>query len=611
MCGIVGYTGTLPAVPLLIEGLARLEYRGYDSAGVAVVDEAGLHCVRRPGKLAALRQAVAELDSKGRCGIGHTRWATHGAPLERNAHPHCDASRRFAVVHNGIIENYAALRTELRGDGVQFSSDTDTEVIVHLVARAYGGNLLAALRAVLPRLQGSYALALISADEPGVIVAARHGSPLVIGRDDSAHYLGSDPLAFIAFTDKALYLGEGQCCRLTPEQCEVFGGDGAAVEANFDTVAYERAQAEKEGYAHFMLKEIYQQPGVLRHMLSAYAPDGAKGLQLAGLSGIEDTFPTLERVVLVACGTAWHAALVGKYLIEECARLPVEVALASELRYADPVLNERTLVIGVSQSGETADTLEAMRLASAAGAPLMAVVNVAGSAIDREAQGSIHLLAGPEIGVASTKAYTAQITALALLALELGMARGVLSESEVVQRLSELRTAPLLMDQVLGRAQEIRAVAERPRYFHATHAMFIGRGYNYPSALEGALKLKEISYIHVEGYAAGEMKHGPIALVTDRIPVVSIAVQGPVYGKVLSNIEEIRARKGIILAIATDGDDTIKPHAEDVLWVPPCPYWLSPLIVALPLQLLAYYIAVTLGRDVDQPRNLAKSVTVE
>jgi len=611
MCGIVGFTGKGPALPVLLEGLSRLEYRGYDSAGVAVLDHGALRQVRRPGKLSCLREALEVEGAPGHCGIGHTRWATHGAPTERNAHPHLDTDSRFAVVHNGIIENYQALRDELSQQGIAFRSDTDSEVIVHLVARAYTGNLLQAVREVLPRLEGSYALAMTTVNEPGVIVGARHGSPLVLGRSDDAFYLASDVLAFIPFTDQAAYLEEGQLCMLTPSGGALIDRDGAEHEAHFHSVAYDRAQAEKDGYAHFMLKEIHQQPEVLCRLLAAYVSEDGNKVNLPSVEAASLPLHTLHRIVIVACGTAWHAGLVGKYLLEHFARIPVEVALASEFRYGDPVLDPGTLVIGVSQSGETADTLEALRLARPQGAPVLAVVNVAGSTIDREAQASIHLLAGPEIGVASTKAYTAQITALALFALHLGCVRGVLSPADCAARLDELRAVPALQSEILRHSDAIEAVAGKPRYYQATHAMFIGRGFNYPSALEGALKLKEISYIHVEGYAAGEMKHGPIALVTDRIPVVSIAVQGPVYAKVLSNIEEIRARKGIILAIATEGDEAIARNSDDVLRVPASPHWLSPLLVALPLQLLAYHIAVTLGRDVDQPRNLAKSVTVE
>lgn len=610
MCGIVGYTGSLPAIPILIEGLARLEYRGYDSAGVAVSEPAGMRCVRRPGKLNELRHAVAGLHNMSTCGIGHTRWATHGAPTERNAHPHLDATGCFAVVHNGIIENYQTLRTELEDAGVSFNSDTDTEVIVHLVARAYQGDLCEAVASILPRLEGSYAIALTCTLEPGVLVAARHGSPLVVGRGEGAHFLGSDVLAFISFSDEAAYLDEGDLVRLTPDAALRIR-DNSSSPMTFHRVDSERAQADKDGYAHFMLKEIHQQPGVLRHLLAAYAGTEADGIAFPGLERLDLLTSNLRRVVIVACGTAWHAGLVGKYLIEEFARMPVEVALASEFRYGDPVLDPDTLVIGVSQSGETADTLEALRLARAGGARVLSVVNVAGSSIDRESEASILLLAGTEIGVASTKAYTAQIVCLGLLALRMGHDRRVLDKAALALRLAELRALPAKMEGILSNLTPIQRVAEQPRYYQASHAMFIGRGYNYPSALEGALKLKEISYIHVEGYAAGEMKHGPIALVTDRIPVVSIAVQGPVYGKVMSNIEEIRARKGIILAIATEGDRAIEKHSEDIIHVPECPHWLSPILVALPLQLLAYQIAVTLGRDVDQPRNLAKSVTVE
>jgi glucosamine--fructose-6-phosphate aminotransferase (isomerizing) len=611
MCGIVGFTGESPALPVLLEGLSRLEYRGYDSSGIAVADSGGLHCVRRPGKLAALRAATEALGTQGTCGIGHTRWATHGAPTERNAHPHLDGTGQFAVVHNGIIENYQALRAELTAGGVAFHSDTDTEVIVHLVALAYAGDLLAAVRVVLPRLEGSYALAVTSSREPGVIIGARHGSPLVMGQGDAAHYLGSDVLAFIPFTDRASYLDEGQVCKLTAEACQIVAHDGSLVDARFHSVAMDRAQTEKDGHAHFMLKEIHQQPEVIRRLLAAYTTEDGAATALAGVDAGDLKLDGVRRIIIVACGTAWHAGLVGKYLIEEFARVPVELALASEFRYANPVVDAHTLVIGVSQSGETADTLEALRLARGTGAQVMSVVNVAGSTIDRESLAAIHLLAGPEIGVASTKAYTAQITALALFALHLGGMRGTLSPGDRTARLDELREVPMLMSAILRNAERIEEIAGLPRYYQSSNAMFIGRGYNYPSALEGALKLKEISYIHVEGYAAGEMKHGPIALVTDRIPVVSIAVQGPVYAKVLSNIEEIRARKGIILAIASEGDHDIESHSDDILRIPACPYWLSPLLVALPLQLLAYHIAVTLGRDVDQPRNLAKSVTVE
>jgi glucosamine--fructose-6-phosphate aminotransferase (isomerizing) len=611
MCGIVGFTGNGPALPVLLEGLSRLEYRGYDSAGIALEHAGALHCVRRPGKLSMLREAVAVDGLPGHCGIGHTRWATHGAPTERNAHPHLDATTRFAVVHNGIIENYQALRDELSEQGVAFRSDTDSEVIVHLVARAYAGDLRQAVLAVLPRLEGSYALAMVAADEPGLIVGARHGSPLVVGQGDDAYYLASDVLAFIPFTDRAAYLEEGQVCVLRPGGCAIIARDGAEHEPRFHPVAYDRAHAEKDGYAHFMLKEIHQQPEVLLRLLAAYVTEDGARVTLPSVEGAALPLQGIQRIVIVACGTAWHAGLVGKYLIEEFARVPVELALASEFRYGTPVLDAATLVIGVSQSGETADTLEALRLARPLGAPVLSIVNVAGSTIDREAQAAIHLLAGPEIGVASTKAYTAQITALALFALHLGTLRGALSANDCAARLDELRAVPAQQSEILRNIDAIEAVAGKPRYYQASHAMFIGRGYNFPSALEGALKLKEISYIHVEGYAAGEMKHGPIALVTDRIPVVSIAVQGPVYAKVLSNIEEIRARKGIILAIATEGDHAIDRHSDDVLRVPASPHWLSPLLVALPLQLLAYTIAVTLGRDVDQPRNLAKSVTVE
>lgn len=609
MCGIVGYAGPQDALPFLLEGLRRLEYRGYDSAGIALQVGAALRVVRTPGRLAALEAKLPAAGPEAHCGIGHTRWATHGAPTEANAHPHTDATQRIAVVHNGIIENHRELRRELEKAGVGFRSETDTEVLPHLLRAAYRGSLFEAVRAILPRLRGAYAFVALCAGEPGLLVAARSGAPLVIGIGTGEHWIASDGTALAGRARALVYLEEGDAAAVRAEGYRVCDAAGKAATR---TESAGLAQAEEvglEGFPHFMLKEIHQQPGVIEQLLRVYATDDTIAFPHAG--NLYPCFTACRRIVAVACGTAWHAALAGKYLMEQFARVPVEVDVASEFRYRNPILDPDTLVIAVSQSGETADTLEAVRLARMAGAPVLAVVNAPNSSIARAADGIIHLHAGPEIGVASTKAYTAQIVALCLLAMRLGRERGSMNPSETLRLVAELRAIPDKMRACIRDAAAIAAIARRPEYARSRNAMFIGRGINCPSALEGALKLKEISYIHVEGYAAGEMKHGPIALVTDGLPVVCIAVQGAVYEKVLSNIQEIRARQGRVLAIATQGDAVIADHADAVIWVPPCPEELSPLLVAVPLQLFAYHVAAALGRDVDKPRNLAKSVTVE
>ncbi|MBI1320983.1 MAG: glutamine--fructose-6-phosphate transaminase (isomerizing) [Candidatus Hydrogenedens sp.] len=613
MCGIVGYTGSHEAQALLMDGLRRLEYRGYDSAGVAVQSaEEPVQVEKQLGKLAELRAALEARPLGGTAGIGHTRWATHGRPSQANAHPHTGGGERFAIVHNGIIENYRALRHELESAGVAFQSETDSEVLAHLIARAYQGDLARAVRQALKQAEGSYAVAAICADEPGVIAGARHGSPLVLGRAPHGFFLGSDVLAFIGETSEACYLNDGDSFRMDAAGCEILRADGTSVVPEFHTVTVSAEQAEKEGHPHFMLKEIHQQPDVIRHLLAAYVADEQDAIDFPDIRGLEDRLDGIQRVVFVACGTAWHAAMVGKYLLEQWSGLPVSVELASEFRYRHTVLDGSVLVVAVSQSGETADTLEAARKAAQAGAALLAIVNVPGSTLDREAHGAIRLLAGPEIGVASTKAYTAQIVAITLFALYMGRRRGALSAEQLAEWIRALDALPGQVERALSDKAQIEAVAAEPICRTASHAMFIGRGYNYPSALEGALKLKEISYIHVEGYAAGEMKHGPIALVTDHIPVVAIAVQDEgVYGKTRSNIEELRARGGVILAIGTEGDTSLKEIAQAFIGIPACPAELSPVLVAIPLQLFAYYVACMLGHDVDQPRNLAKSVTVE
>ncbi|MBI2431577.1 MAG: glutamine--fructose-6-phosphate transaminase (isomerizing) [Candidatus Hydrogenedentes bacterium] len=619
MCGIVGYVGPREAQPILLEGLRRLEYRGYDSAGAAIAQDGVLHVRKTVGKLARLAESLQADPLRGHTGIGHTRWATHGSPTETNAHPHQDTNGHISVVHNGIIENYVFLRAELQAEGAVFRSETDTEVLPHLLRRYYTGDLLAAVRQALEQIEGSYAFAALAAEHPEQIVFARKGSPLVLGLGQQENFLASDTNALLPFTRRVIYLEDGHHGLLTADTCQIYDAGGTPVAAAPSEVQQSAAAAEKDGHAHFMLKEIHQQPEVLRHLLLSYAPEhglaqthtAGTSIQFPGLGVLEQRLTEIHRIVIVACGTAWHAGLVAKYLLEPWARLPVSVELASEFRYAEPCLDARTLVIAVSQSGETADTLEAVRIARKFLAPVLGVVNVPASSIARAADGLIYLHAGPEIGVASTKAYTAQVTALTLLALHLAQRRGTLPQELMAERLEALRQVPGQMQEILQWSPKLDALAGLPAYKNASHAMFLGRGCNYPSALEGALKLKEISYIHAEGYAAGEMKHGPIALVTEELPVFCIAVQGSVYAKTLSNIQEIRARNGRVLALATEGDTQIAASCHDVFYLPPCPEPFSPLLAALPLQLLAYYIALELGRDVDQPRNLAKSVTVE
>ncbi len=613
MCGIVGFCGTAPALPCLLDGLARLEYRGYDSAGVATVADGVLHRVRAVGKLQALLDAATPEAAPGATGIGHTRWATHGAPTQANAHPHVDASGRIALVHNGIIENFRNLRARLEEDGVAFASETDSEVLAQCIGRHYAGDcagdLAGAVAAALAEAEGAYAILVAASDAPGTLVAARRGSPLLLAQTDRAWLVASDVPAVLPHSRQVVYLEEGDLATLTPDGYRVQTTTGEPVERPVTEITWRAEAAEKEGFAHFMLKEIHQQPDVLRHLLVSYTQDGAVVLPELGFGAVD--WAGVRRIVLVACGTAWHAGLVARYYFEQFARVPAEVDFASEFRYRQPVVDADTLVVAISQSGETADTLEAVRLAKRAGARVVAAVNVQGSSIARLADGLVYTQAGPEIGVASTKAYTAQVAALALLAVHAGQSRGTLTAEQMAAHLKTLAAVPAAMEQCLARAATVQACAALPKYRDVRHAMFIGRTFNYPSALEGALKLKEISYIHVEGYGAGEMKHGPIALVTDHLPVVAIAVQGAVYQKVLGNIEEIRARGGIVLGIGTEGDTQLPKLCDDLIEVPACDEAFSPLVVAIPLQLFAYHVAVNLGRDADQPRNLAKSVTVE
>ena len=606
MCGIVGYAGSRDATSVLISGLRRLEYRGYDSAGVAVL--AGNHTVvvRCQGKLAALEKLLAENSPKGTLGIGHTRWATHGRPSDENAHPH--RSGVVSVIHNGIVENHAILRDRLKAAGREFCSQTDTEVIAHLVDEAIqaGAKSLAeAVRTALKQVDGSYAIAVISDSHPDEIVAAKNSSPLVIGLGDGERFLASDAPAILEYTREMVFLEDGDVVTLRRNSAEFTDIDGKPIVRTPRTITWTAGQAEKAGYPHFMIKEIHEQPQAVSDTLRSRLLLDTCDVTLDGQSLGE----VPNRVVILACGTSYHAGLVGKFLVENLARIPCEVDLASEFRYREPVIGARDLVVAISQSGETLDTLFAVKEAKARGACALAICNVVDSAIARLSDLVLYTHAGPEIGVASTKCFTAQLAALSLLAIHLGRRSGALADKAAADIVSNLVQMPHKMSETLSASGNLRELARK--YMHARDFLFLGRGTNYPIALEGALKLKEISYIHAEGYAAGEMKHGPIALIDDGLPVVVIATQGKGYDKVLSNLAEVRAREGHVIAVATKGDEAIKGLCQDVLWVEDAPPLLQPLLTVLPLQLLAYSMAVARGTDVDQPRNLAKSVTVE
>ncbi len=610
MCGIVGYTGARQAAGLLLEGLRRLEYRGYDSAGLAVIDEGRFEIHKAAGRIAALEAALAAGLPRGTTGIAHTRWATHGAPTQINAHPHVDCGGTLALAHNGIIENATALRTALSERGHVFRSDTDTEVLVHLIEDLYGrgGSLLDAVAAALRQVEGTYGIALAATREPETIIAARHGSPLLIGVGSGENFVASDASAVLAHTRSVVYLDDGEIAVVTPHGHRILDLRAVEKAKAITQVDWDLAAIERGGYPHFMLKEIMEQPESIRNTLRGRLLEEEGTVRLGGLNLSDDELLRINRIVITACGTSWHAALIGEYMMEELARLPTEVEYASEFRYRNPIVDDRTLVVGVSQSGETADTLAALREAKRRGATTLGLVNVVGSTIAREVDGGIYLHAGPEIGVASTKAFTSQIAALALLTLQLGRLRSlsILQGRQVVRALAEL---PGLVERVLARASAIEQLAER--LARATNVLYLGRGYNFPVALEGALKLKEISYLHAEGYPAAEMKHGPIALIDDLMPVVFVAPGDAVYQKVVSNVEEVKARGGRVIAIVTEGDTGVARLADDVVEIPETLDLLTPALTVLPLQLLAYYVAVRRGCNVDQPRNLAKSVTVE
>jgi glucosamine--fructose-6-phosphate aminotransferase (isomerizing) len=613
MCGIVGYVGGKDAVGVILDGLRRLEYRGYDSAGIAVVAGGALQRRRAAGKLENLAASLARDPLRGEWGVGHTRWATHGRPTEENAHPHQDCSGRIVVVHNGIVENHLELKARLAAAGHRFVTQTDTEVLAHLVESHYRGSLEQAARAALAEVEGVYALVLLHRDEPHLLVAARMGPPLVIGLGRGERYVASDVPALLPHTRDVVFLEDGDLAVVTPAAHAVTTAAGVSVERATQRIAWDPVQAEKGGYRHFMLKEIHEQPRAMRDTLLGRFSLEEGEVHLEELGPAAERLREATRVVLLACGTSWHAALVGKFLIEHLAGIPVEVDYGSEFRYREPLVGPGTAAVAISQSGETADTLAAFREARSRGAVPLAICNVVGSALTREASGSLLTHAGPEIGVASTKAFTAQLVALALLALHLGRLRGTLSADACRERLAELTRIPHLMEQVLEREGAVEELSRR--LSHARDFLFLGRGVNYPIALEGALKLKEISYLHAEGYPAGEMKHGPIALVDDELPVVALCPGGRVHEKMLSNVQEVKARGGRVIAVAPAGDPSLREMlalpGDALLEIPAVPELWSPFLTVLPLQLLAYHVALRAGRDVDQPRNLAKSVTVE
>jgi glucosamine--fructose-6-phosphate aminotransferase (isomerizing) len=623
MCGIVGYVGQKSVVPVIIEGLRKLEYRGYDSAGIAVAGNGdGLQVRRAEGKLRNLEEAIRLKPLEGSYGIGHTRWATHGRPTEENAHPHRDCTGRVVVVHNGIVENYLPLKKRLIEEGHKFSTETDTEVIAHLIENALKSSngtlpsLEEAVRKTVNQLTGVFALVVISADEPNTIVAARNGPPAVVGLGQNEYFVASDIPAILHHTRDLFFLGDGDLAVITPSGVHLTDFAGKPIQRQVQRVTWDPIQAEKGGFKHFMLKEIYEQPRAVRDTTLGRISQDSGTVFLEEMQVSEDEFVKATKVNIAACGTSWHAGLAGKFMIERLARMPVEVDYASEYRYRDPITGSEALTILITQSGETADTIAAQREAKAKGSKTLAICNVVGAMIARESSGTIYTHAGPEIGVASTKAFTAQLTALFLFALFLGQKRGHLSRDQSIKLVQELTRLPGKLESILNHDEVCDDLAKR--YQKVQDFLFLGRGIHYPIALEGALKLKEISYIHAEGYPAGEMKHGPNALIDENLPVVVLATRDPDdpdsvlrYEKTMSNIKEVTARSGKVIAIATEGDEDIHEAADHVLFVPKAPELLLPILEVVPLQLLAYHIAVRRGCDVDQPRNLAKSVTVE
>ncbi len=616
MCGIVGYIGKRQAYPILIKGLKRLEYRGYDSAGIALITESsGLQVYKTKGKVADLEQHVTGKDITGSIGIAHTRWATHGEPNSTNAHPHISNSGKLALIHNGIIENYAVLKDQLKRKGVTFQSDTDTEVLVQLIdyiMTKKGADLLTSVRMALRQVIGAYAMAIIDKDNPDQIIAARQSSPLVVGIGDDEFFLGSDASPIIEYTDKVVYLDDQDIAVINRknDHVEFVNINNEKIDHEIKKINLNLSQIEKGGYPHFMLKEIFEQPECLKDCMRGRVNVDLNNVVLSAVIDYRKELINARRFIIVACGTSWHAGLIGKQLIENFCQIPVEVEYASEFRYSNPVIDDRDVVIAISQSGETADTLAAVELAKKRGAFIFGICNAIGSSIPRATHTGSYIHVGPEIGVASTKAFTGQVTVLTMLSLAIAQARGTIDSHTYENYVRELDAIPdkqkQLLESINGKINEISKV-----FTYAHNFLYLGRGYNYPVALEGALKLKEISYIHAEGYPAAEMKHGPIALIDEEMPVVVVATQNALYDKLMSNIQEIKARKGRVIAIVSEGDEKVKSIADEFIELPKTAECLEPLLSTIPLQLMAYYIAVAKGKDVDQPRNLAKSVTVE
>ena len=611
MCGIIGYVGTRDVVPVLLGGLKKLEYRGYDSAGIAVINGSGVEVVRAEGKLSNLEAKLGEKELKGSFGMGHTRWATHGKPNENNAHPHRDCEGKVVVIHNGIIENFLPLKQRLQKGGHTFKTETDTEVVAHLIEERMkdGTSFVDAVKASLKELEGHYALVIIHADEPGKIIATKNGPPLVIGLGEGENIVASDVAPLLSYTRNIIYLEDGEYAVADDKKVDLFAQNDAPVSREPKRITWDAVMAEKEGYRHYMLKEIHEQPRAVRDTFNGRMFEESGEVFFNDLQITAEEWAKIRKVHVIACGTSWHAGLIGKFLLEEAARIPIEVDYGSEYRYRNPIVDENTLVIGVTQSGETADTIAGMQEAKAKGARLITICNVIGAAATRMSDGIIYTNAGPEIGVASTKAYTTQLTAFYLLALYIRQLRG----DDVDDRryaMHEMRVIPHKIETLL-RDQEKHIEQLAHKYSKAQDFLFLGRGVHYPIALEGALKLKEISYIHAEGYPAGEMKHGPIALIDENLPVVAIATHTPVYDKVVSNLQEVKARDGKLIVICDKGDEEMKKFADDVIEIPWAYEPLQPILTVVPTQLLAYYIALRRGCDVDQPRNLAKSVTVE
>ncbi len=611
MCGIVGYIGFRDAYPIIIKGLQRLEYRGYDSAGIALLDTE-LKVYKKAGKVSDLQNFVKDLNLSGTIGMGHTRWATHGAPSDRNSHPHSSGDRKLTIIHNGIIENYGIIKEALVAKGHVFKSDTDTEVLIHLVEdiiHETGLDLQEAVRIALNRVIGAYAIVIMSSDEPDLLIAARKGSPMVIGVGQGEYFIASDATPIVEYTKNVIYLNDNEIAYVRRENLLVKNIDNTVQTPYIQELDLKLEMLEKGGYDHFMLKEIYEQPRSIRDCMRGRIYPQQGKVQLGGIKEYAEKLKNVDRIIIVACGTSWHAGLVGEYLIEEYARVPVEVEYASEFRYRNPIITEKDLVIAISQSGETADTMAALELAKEKGATIFGICNVVGASIPRTTDAGVYTHAGPEIGVASTKAFTAQVTVLTLMAFYIAQQRGTITQSKLVEYLTELDQVPELVERALASNEHVKEIAAR--FKDSTNCLFLGRGSSFPVALEGALKLKEISYIHAEGYPAAEMKHGPIALIDDAMPVIFIATQNSSYEKVVSNIQEVKARGGHVIAIVSEGDVQVRDMAEYVIEIPQTSEAFVPLLATIPLQLLAYHIAVMRGCNVDQPRNLAKSVTVE